>query len=78
MTWIATGGGWYEDEETGVRVRGKANIPDDTIGTDLAFSEPEEEFDPVPAMCDICARKTMHTVTVKAYTCKCCDSQMLR
>ena len=28
MSWIHTGGGYYENEETGERIRGKANIPD--------------------------------------------------
>ncbi len=28
MGWIHTGGGWYEDEGTGERIRGKANLPE--------------------------------------------------
>lgn len=35
MGWIHKGGGYYENEETGERVRGKANLP-----ADSGFAEP--------------------------------------
>lgn len=55
MGWIHTGGGYYENEETHERIRGKANLPTDDGGIDEAASSTTK----LPCM--ICDKMTAHT-----------------
>ncbi len=56
MSWIHTGGGWYENEE-GERIRGKANLPSED-GTDAEISsKPSGRMLP----CLTCNEGTSHT-----------------
>jgi len=77
MGWIHTGGGWYENEETGGRIRGKAN---------LLVESSEESKDYVPGnylkhlFCSECLIVAEHLIKVRANRppyriCQKCDTQ---
>ena len=68
MGWKYTGGGYYENEETGERIRGKANLP---LVEEEVVKEPESEAKPkrrrssaavvLRLPCMTCHRVTVHT-----------------
>lgn len=87
MLWERLKGGYYENIETGERVRGKKNLPDDaelviadTTTTEDITSEPDAPAAEVVFGHVACAKCGLmkHTVTEKAYTCLKCGSQILR
>lgn len=53
MGWIYIGGGWYENEDTGEHVHGRANLPVDD----------KEDITPtgIRLPCMTCHKTTMHT-----------------
>ena len=63
MDWIHTGGGWYENEETGERIRGKDNLPDTDQEPFTAAVEVEEPEDTenTELVCMACSKVTVHT-----------------
>ncbi|KKN68668.1 hypothetical protein LCGC14_0448590 [marine sediment metagenome] len=69
--WIHTGGGWYENEETKERIRGKKNLPlaDDLQPEDNESDDNEpfttavevEEVETTEIVCMACSKVTAHT-----------------
>ncbi len=78
MGWIHTGGGYYEDEETGERIRGKRNLPADAVYAD-AESQPSPSEKELPCM--TCHKMTVHTPRSSdstewaSYTCSECEGK---
>lgn len=72
MGWIHTGGGYYENEETGERIRGKANLPEDV---EVESSSKNK----LPCMA--CHKMTVHTqrptdsTEWASYTCSECGGK---
>lgn len=75
MSWIHTGGGWYENTATGRRVRGKANISESPI--DVAI----DNDDTKKIVCMACHKVTVHTPRPSdstewaSYTCSECEGK---
>jgi len=73
MGWIHTGGGYYENEETGKRIRGKANLPADAE----ASSKPSGRMLP----CMTCNKGTAHiqqpinSIEWAIYNCNVCGGK---
>ena len=73
--WIHTGGGYYENEDTGERIRGKANLP----GFEESVKESESKG--FRLACMTCRKVTEHTprsgesLEWKLYTCSECGGK---
>ena len=59
MSWIHTGGGYYQNEETGERIRGKKNLP---RADEVPFttSVEVEEIEETELVCMTCDKVTAH------------------
>ncbi len=58
--WIHTGGGWYKNEETKERIRGKKNLPQSDEKPFTTAVE-VEEIETTELVCMSCNKVTAHT-----------------